>query len=293
MMTESVAYVSGRSDVLCATFFLLAMIAGRRWLRSGGVAACLMTLVAWLASMSAKETGVMFPFVLVVYDALALESTDRRRRLSPHPSAAHRHCGCTGARAPGHAGCHRESRTSAAPLGIRLAGAGRDAALLTLLLAPVGQTIFHAIDAVTAASMRAITAIALVGLTAGLAWRIRRTAWVCSFGLCWFLLLLVPGAVLTVLNQGEPMAEHRVYLASCGLFFAIGDAAGRATSWIDRLGTRLWVLPRAVIGLTLLSCLGVTDHTEPDLVESGDAMGRGGGSRAGALPSAFAAGAGA
>jgi protein O-mannosyl-transferase len=258
MMTESVAYISGRSDVLCATFFLLAMIAGRRWLRGGGLAPCLMTLAAWLASMSAKETGAMFPFVLVVYDALALESTGRRRRFlrihlpliaTAGVLALVRLGMLVSIENPGQARPHWAYVWLALDVMRRYT---------TLLLAPVGQTIFHAIDAVSAASMRAITAIALVGIIAGLAWRVRRTAWVCSFGLCWFLLLLVPGAVLTVLNQGEPMAEHRVYLASCGLFLAIGDAAGRATSWIDRLGTRVRVLPRAVIGLTLLSYLGLT-----------------------------------
>jgi hypothetical protein len=37
----------------------------------------------------------------------------------------------------------------------------------------------------------------------------------------------VPSAVLTILDQGEPMAEHRVYLASCGLFIAAGVGIGR------------------------------------------------------------------
>ena len=32
MMTEAVGYISGRSEVLCATFFMLAMMSGRRWL---------------------------------------------------------------------------------------------------------------------------------------------------------------------------------------------------------------------------------------------------------------------
>src|SRR6185369_15881771 len=31
MMTEAVGYISGRSEVLCATFFMLALMAGRKW----------------------------------------------------------------------------------------------------------------------------------------------------------------------------------------------------------------------------------------------------------------------
>ena len=32
MMTEAVGYISGRSEVLCATFFLLGMLCARRWM---------------------------------------------------------------------------------------------------------------------------------------------------------------------------------------------------------------------------------------------------------------------
>ena len=38
MMTEAVGYISGRSELLCATFFLPAVMCGRRWLRGDGVA---------------------------------------------------------------------------------------------------------------------------------------------------------------------------------------------------------------------------------------------------------------
>jgi len=53
------------------------------------------------------------------------------------------------------------------------------------------------------------------------------------------------------------MAEHRVYLASCGLFLAIGDGVGRASAWFERRGLRRWV-SRVAIGLVLVSYLGLT-----------------------------------
>ena len=37
LMTEAVGYISGRSEVLCATFFLSALLTARRWMRDGGV----------------------------------------------------------------------------------------------------------------------------------------------------------------------------------------------------------------------------------------------------------------
>ena len=36
LMTEAVGYISGRSEVLCATFFLGALLCARRWMRGGG-----------------------------------------------------------------------------------------------------------------------------------------------------------------------------------------------------------------------------------------------------------------
>jgi protein O-mannosyl-transferase len=257
MMTESVAYISGRSDVLCATFFLLAMMAGRRWLRDGGPTKCVMMLTAWALAMASKETGAMFPFVLAAYDRLALDRSDWHRRfLRIHLPLigialllGFARLGVLVAfESPGQARIHWSYLWLALDVARRYT---------TLLLAPLGQSIFHAVDNVTMWSAPTAVAIVVLGLIVALAWLSRRSAWMCSFGLVWFLLLLLPGAVLTVLNQGEPMAEHRVYLASCGLFLAIGDAVGRSSAWFERLGLRPWV-PRVAIGLVLVSCLGLT-----------------------------------
>ncbi len=53
----------------------------------------------------------------------------------------------------------------------------------------------------------------------------------------WFVVLLVPSAMLVMLDLGEPMAEHRVYLASAGMFLAVGTMFGRA--W-PLFGTRVF-----------------------------------------------------
>jgi tetratricopeptide (TPR) repeat protein len=48
------------------------------------------------------------------------------------------------------------------------------------------------------------------------------------------VLLLVPASVLILFDQGEPMTEHRLYLASVGLFLAAGAAAGLAAESLPR-----------------------------------------------------------
>ena len=61
-----------------------------------------------------------------------------------------------------------------------------------------------------------------------LAVRLRRVDGVAALGMLWFVVLLVPSAILVMLDLGEPMAEHRVYLSSAGMFLAVGTAFGRA-----------------------------------------------------------------
>src|SRR5262249_31380467 len=70
----------------------------------------------------------------------------------------------------------------------------------------------------------AIGGVATVLLFAITIWKLRRQD-VISFGLAWFMLLLVPSAALVVLDRGEPMAEGRLYTASIGFFLAAGALA--------------------------------------------------------------------
>jgi Flp pilus assembly protein TadD len=51
---------------------------------------------------------------------------------------------------------------------------------------------------------------------------------------------------LIALDQGEPMAEHRVYLASCGIFLTAGAAIG----WVGRYARAAGA---AVLGLVVVS----------------------------------------
>src|SRR5438128_1712278 len=87
MMTEAVGYISGRSEVLCATLFLLALMSGRRWLRGDGAIWALLSIGLWIVALASKEIAAMFPFVLACYDWLVAPGTHvqkRRRMLTVH-----------------------------------------------------------------------------------------------------------------------------------------------------------------------------------------------------------------
>jgi hypothetical protein len=270
MTTEAVGYVSGRSEVLCTTFLLVAFLCADRWLRGGGGRWLGAMLAVWMAALMTKETAAMFPFVLVVYDWLKPD-TDAARPFQGREGGAF----------------WRRFRTVYGPLIALtvLAGLARvyilariefpgqvslhwryllvDADVfrryLGMMAVPTGQALFHEVGAISSLfELRALAGIGVVAAVLAAIWWLRRSEWVISFGLAWFALLLVPSAVLIALDQGEPMTEHRVYVASAGLFLAVGAGISRI---VERLSDRERLVRRAgavVLALVLLSFVADT-----------------------------------
>jgi tetratricopeptide (TPR) repeat protein len=261
VMTEAVGYISGRSELLCATFFLPAVLCGRRWLRGDHARWAALSIAFWAAALAAKETAAMFPFVLLALDWFAGEGAPearRRRLMTVHApligftivAGVARLALLALVEYPGQVGIHWRY------LLLELDVVRR---YLWLMVNPRGQTIFHAVVPVGGLlEARALSAIAAVGVMIAVGCRLRRVEWPAGFGIFWFLLLLVPSSALAVLDQGEPMAEHRVYLASVGLFLAAGIAIGRLKSWLDRAGVAPRSLARAALVVVLMSLATLT-----------------------------------
>jgi protein O-mannosyl-transferase len=68
--TESVTFISGRTDVLATLFFLLALLGYVHWRHEGGPLAFAGSLVAFFLGLAAKEVAVTLPLVLVLYDRM-------------------------------------------------------------------------------------------------------------------------------------------------------------------------------------------------------------------------------
>jgi protein O-mannosyl-transferase len=257
MMTEAVGYISGRSELLCSVFFLSALLAARRWMRGGRgwwmAAACGL----WLLALLSKEIAAMWPVVVIAYDRLGLGDRD---------------------------GARRRTRYVLGPLvGLTvLAGLGRVAILVrvenpgeavifwqyilveievafryfAMLLWPSGQSIFHQVaEPGWPPTLRLVVAVVWLAAWLVVAWRLARTRPVAAFGMLWFILLLLPSAALVVLNLGEPMSEHRVYLASVGIFLAIG--AGVGDVWASFGRQRLVLMSPIAAWLIVLGALTV------------------------------------
>jgi len=261
MMTEAVGYISARSEVLCATFFLLAVLSARRWMLGGPAAWWWLTAGLWVAALLSKEIAVMLPFVLFGYDRWILGGTpvERQRRrqklLVPFAAIAIAAGLVRGAvfiflEHPGEQLLNWPRAYGQLTVLVRY---------VALLVLPRGQAVFH--DVVSPKSL--FDAPALLGLLAiilliGLAGRLRRSFGVASLGAVWFLLLLVPSSLLVAMNQGDGMSEHRVYLASCGLFMAAGAGVAWLIAHLSGSGRALTWLAGAAVGLELLSLAGAT-----------------------------------
>jgi hypothetical protein len=283
MMTEAVGYISGRSEVLCATFFLLALMCGRRWLvgrilsdparalvpeddrrvhtASAGAMAVkkdppyrvwpALTICFWAAALATKESAAMFPFVFLAYDWLGAGGTvaeKRRRLLTVHLPIIGTAVLAGIVRLLIFARVEYVGQTHIhwSYVLLELDVVRR---YVWLMINPAGQTIFHEVAAVGLFDPRTLLAVLVTGVMAALGWNLRRADWVASFGLLWFFLLLVPSSALIVLDQGEPMAEHRVYLASCGIFLTAGAAIGWLGEWVR--DSR--VVGAIALGLVLIS----------------------------------------
>jgi Tfp pilus assembly protein PilF len=111
---------------------------------------------------------------------------------------------------------------------------------VTSVFDPLGLVAILALAAVVVAALRA-----------------RRAAPIASFGVFWFLLVLAPSS--SVVTLAEAMAEHRVYLASAGIFIAMAGAAVRLARVATRRSPALpgKYIAAAAAAITVLSVLTV------------------------------------
>ena len=250
MLTEAVGYISGRSEVICGTFFLLALLSARRWMTDGRGWSLGLAMVWWGLALGSKEIAAMLPFVMLAYDHWVMPvdaATHRRRILRLQLPMLAIASVLVAIRlfvflAVEHGG------DVEAQWRFLLVESEVTRRYLTMLLLPTGQAIFHGISPIAGlADPRGWLGLATVVLLAGLAWMQRRAHPQIAFGLVWFLLLLAPSAALVVLDRGEPMAEHRVYLASAGIFLCVGSVAGHLWQRLSARHTASLLLRLALV----------------------------------------------
>ena len=261
-LTEAVGYISGRGELLYALFFLLALLT-MRWGKLRGRRRWVTLSLAYVVlALASKEVAIMFPFVWLAYDRLLLQrdpdTGGRLRRLHPPLIMVMVLAGAT--RAAVFLWVENPSSGNAVHqmaiyFLIQCEVIWR---YVALLLAPVSLSIFHDVGLSPTRSLLGATALLLVGI---LLFRGGRRTPLPVLGVLWFLLMLVPSS--SIIPLPYPMAEHRMYLATGGLFiaFASGTAGLLAAAHRRPLWLHAARYAPVVVVLVVLSVLTLARNT--------------------------------
>lgn len=247
LMTEAVAYVSGRSELLCATWFLLTILLARRAVLHGNVIAAAAAFATGALALASKEVAAALPFVILAYDWLLLPGTERERRrrfwglyaplcVQLAVAATYRVVLLQEAAA----GMYHPPLLSALTQSIVIWR------YLRLAVWPVGQSIMHSVHQVDSPgdplALVAVTGLLVVFL---LAIRVRRTAPLLTFATIWYFACIAPSSSVIALR--ESMAEHRAYLATAGICLVVASGVLRWGTARERTH-RAWAAYRFALG---------------------------------------------
>lgn len=254
LATESVAYISSRSELLCALFAYLAFLV---FLRSSagtemtwGQALAVTALLA-LGAVS-KEPAVAIAGVFAVFDLLDGEAVSVRPLLRrwklylPMLAAA----GLLGFRL--YSTLSREGTAGASarhtPLDYLLTQFEVIWHYFRLIIWPFGQNLDHAYPVVKAPGGIGVwLALAALAALLAIAWRFRRAYPLALFGLLFLLILLAPTSSIVPID--DAMAERRLYLGFPGV-------AMIAAEFLRRLRPSFSTV--AAVGAVLLVLAGLT-----------------------------------
>ncbi len=231
--TESVAFISGRSDVLATLLLLWSLLEYAAWRETGRRLRHALSLFAFFLALTAKEVAVTLPVLLVLWDWATRQPTGRRRPAQALLPLA------------GYAA------VLALYAGLRMATLGRMVDADTTIWANLPTRILTTLDIVSAYVRLTVVPypanayplivpvpwpggpgfwVHLVPLAAGLAltaWALTRSRTV-GFGALWFWITLIPFVGVNLLPLSTViMAERFLYLPTAGFCVALGTLLWR------------------------------------------------------------------
>ena len=261
--TEAVNYISSRSELLMALFYLIALGVYVR-IRTGPGRSGLMyglSLAAYLASMLSKSVALTLPFTLLALEWIQPGSalTPHRQKLSQIVARFHwpywflsiLYIVWYWTRVPG--GLDRSSQLRS--MGSQMATQAKALvhyikAVFQPALLNVHQQFFESPGLLEPA---ALLAFAVTGSLVFLAIRRRRRAAEMAFALIWLPVVLLPTIVIPLHIL---VNDHRLYLPLFGLALAVSWICSMKKSESDRVIQR-WMMP----GLILLSAVTTWQRT--------------------------------
>jgi protein O-mannosyl-transferase len=224
VLTEAVAYIAARADLLAGVFSVASFLAFRRALVHGGAVPLGIGAVLFVLAMGSKETAAVLPVVLFAYDVLVLRPLGTRdewhRRLRRvHLPLLTVLIVAGVARAMFYVLVEQKA-TAGFTWTYVLVDLDAMARYIALLVLPMQQSFVHSVPRITTLwdwqVLRALAVLAVTFAVVG-----RRADRLVTFGVVWAVVWLLPGLLLILVAEvGQPIAERRAYIASCGLFLA-------------------------------------------------------------------------
>lgn len=233
LLSEGVAYLSGRSELLGAWTLMVAFLALRSGLLDSSRLGYLSGFFALLVSLGSKETAAVLPLILLLWDRLFADAAGFRRRLVRVHGPLIALVAVTAVVRVATL-VSAEAGLLRTPWQNLLTQSRVILAYASLVIVPSGQSIMHGVRTTTRVwDGPSLVALALLVAAGWGAWRVRGREPIVSFGILWFLVVLLPSSSIIPLK--EPMAEHRAYLASAGLVLAGVTAL---IAWVPRRPAR-------------------------------------------------------
>jgi Tfp pilus assembly protein PilF len=231
--TESVSFVSGRTDVIATLFFLLALLAYDRGRAREGWGSIGWSLAAYLLALLAKEVAITLPIVLMLWDRLVrgdLRGHGAAWRALPRYAAYGAVTALyLGLRLFALGGLESGGDTWGSVLTRALTTVRILASYAWITIVPYPSSPYHAI-APEAVPPGLGWWLALAGLIAALgatAWAARRAP-AAGFGALWFWITLAPSIAVNLLPLPSAiMAERFLYLPTVGFALVLGWGAAR------------------------------------------------------------------
>jgi protein O-mannosyl-transferase len=246
LMGATAAYVSARSELLCALGVLAALIYARRAIVASSVSAGVLASAFGAFALGSSGAAAGLPVVVLAYDAWVLRDPGWRRRLWRVYVPALVVVGLIAAwdlravlpaaRVPPR-GLLDNVLTEAIVIW-RYVG---------LLLVPYGQSLVHQVHWATTTDPLALLALAALVAALVAAVRARQAAPLAAFGAIWSFAALA--ATSTFVPLRDAMAEPRAYVAGAGLVLAA------ASLLAEPLATRRAARGVAVSVLVILAVL--------------------------------------
>lgn len=279
IQTEAVTYIISRSSVLCTTFYLLTMFLFIKvWARPEGsvienkaapairigqkpyIFYFLFSIFCFLLALGTKEIAVTLPVILIGYDLWFISQGDLKKigqRILRYHSVfllillvffllRYHFFGTFGSPK------YIRSVTSNLATQIHVI-----VNYIRLLIIPINLNVDpHFPVSPSFFELPVILAASILGVIVAVAIRIFRSFPAISFGIFWFFLTLSPTSSIVALE--DPVAEHRLYLASVGFCLIAGIVL---IELINKIGKRCtsrqaWlIVATGVILIGLLYCL--------------------------------------